>query len=199
LVFKDGHPHNLQEEHHSGKYCQALLRKSVDPFSDTTDHHLQPRQQVPQHMSLWSLFDTKLTKSTTFHPQTDNQIEVINRIIVHIMRMYNSKHLHTWDESLPYVQHNYNRALHSSSDHSPFQVELGFQPLGHIDVELTLATPQTDSSHVQSKTDKATKFIEQIHHIHQHVHEILQKANAKYKQRHDQHMVPHKIQVGDKV
>jgi hypothetical protein len=44
----------------------------------------------------------------TFHPQTDGQTEVVNRMIVHILRMYNSKHPHTWDESLPYVQHSYN-------------------------------------------------------------------------------------------
>jgi hypothetical protein len=69
---------------------------------------------------LWSLLDTKFTKSTTFHPQTDGQIEVINRMIVHILCMYNSKHLCTWDESLPYVQHSYNRALHISTDHNHF-------------------------------------------------------------------------------
>ena len=76
---------------------------------------------------------------------------------------------------------------------------LGFQPLGPIDVALPLETTQTDSSHVQSETDKATRFIERIQHIDQQVHEILQKANAKYKQHHDQHRVPHQFQDGDKV
>jgi hypothetical protein len=90
--------------------------------------------------SLWLLLDTKLTKSTSFHPQTDGQIEVINQMIVHILRMYNSKHPLAWDEILPYIQHNYNMALHSSIDHIPFQVGLGFQPLGSIDVALPLAT-----------------------------------------------------------
>jgi hypothetical protein len=69
--------------------------------------------------SLWSLLETKLTKSTAFHPQTDGQTKVVNRMIVHILCMYNSKHPRTWDESLPYVQHSYIRSLHSSTRHSP--------------------------------------------------------------------------------
>ena len=58
---------------------------------------------------------------------------------------------------------------------------------------------QEDSTHVQSEADKANKFIEHIQHIRQQVHDILDRANAKYKQRHDQHRVPHNFQVGDKV
>jgi hypothetical protein len=150
-------------------------------------------------LSLWSLLDTKLTKSTAFHPQTDGQTKVVNRMIVHILCMYNSKHPCTWDESLPYVQHSYNRALHSSTGHNPFQVGLGFQPLGPIDVALPLAVTSTDSSPTPTEADKATRFIEWIQHIRQQVQDILQKSNDKYKQRHDQHRVPHKFQVGDKV
>jgi hypothetical protein len=112
-------------------------------------------------LSLWSLLDTKLTKSMPFHPKTDGQTKVINQMIMHILCMYNSKNPHTWDESLPYVHHIYNRALHSSTNHSPFQVGLGFQPLGQIDVSLTLAVTSTDSSLAPTEADKATRFIEQ--------------------------------------
>jgi hypothetical protein len=66
-------------------------------------------------LSLWSQLDTKLTKSTFFHTQIDGQTEVVNRMIVHILCMYNSKNPRTWDESLPYVHHSYNQALHSST------------------------------------------------------------------------------------
>ena len=49
---------------------------------------------------------------------TNSAIEMLNFILVTLelefeLEMYNSKHPRTWDESLPYVQHNYNRALHS--------------------------------------------------------------------------------------
>jgi hypothetical protein len=111
--------------------------------------------------------DTKLTKSMAFHPQIDGQTEVINQMIVHILCMYISKHPHTWDENILYVQHSYNRALHSSTSHNPFQVGLGFQPLGPMDVSLPLAATLTPSSPTPAEADKATWFIERIQQIFQ--------------------------------
>jgi hypothetical protein len=102
-------------------------------------------------------------------------------MIVHILCMYNSKNPRTMHESLPYVQHSYNRALHSSTDHNPFQMWLGFEPLGPIDVALPLAVTSTESSPAPTEADKATQFIEWIHHILQQVQDILQKSNDKYK------------------
>jgi hypothetical protein len=78
-------------------------------------------------------------------------------------------------------------------------VGLEFQPLGPTDVSLPLAVTWTDSSPTLIEADKATQFIEWIQHICQQVHDILHKSNEKYKQCHDQHRVPHKFQVGDKV
>ena len=76
---------------------------------------------------------------------------------------------------------------------------LGFQPLCPIDVAIAFAAAQADSTHVQSEVEKTSSFIERIQHIHQQVHDILDRSNSKYKQRHDQHRVPHNFQVGDKV
>ena len=139
------------------------------------------------------MLDTKFTKSTAFHPKIDGQTKVFNTMIVHILCMYNSKNPRTWDESLPYIHHRYNRALHSSTGHNPFQVGLGFQPLCPINVAIPIGATQGDSTHVQSEADKANSFIENIQHIFQQVHDILDKTNAKYKQQHDQHWVPHKF------
>jgi hypothetical protein len=127
------------------------------------------------------MLDTKLTKSTSFHPQTGGQTEVVNKMIVDIFHMYNSNHPHTWDESLPYVQHSYNRALHSSTDHNPVQVGLGFKTLYPIDIAIPFAATRVDLAHVQSEAAKENNFIERIQHIRKEVHDILDRANAKYK------------------
>ena len=88
----------------------------------------------------------------------------------------------------------YNTAitgLHSSTNHNPFQVGLGFQPLRPIDVAMPFAATQVDSAHIQSKVSKENNFNKCIQHIRQQVHDILDRSNAKYKQRHDQHQVQH--------
>ena len=113
------------------------------------------------------MLDTKITMSTAFHPQTDGQTEVVNKMIVHILRMYNSKHPPTWDESLPYVQHSYNRALHSSTGHNPFQVGLGIQPLCPIGVAIPFVSTQEYLDHDESEVDKENNFIQYIQHIHE--------------------------------
>jgi hypothetical protein len=82
------------------------------------------------------------------HSRIYPRTEVVNRMIVHILHMYNSNNPRTWDESLPYVQHSYKWALHTSIDHIPFQVGLGFQPLCTIDVAIPFAATRDDSAHV---------------------------------------------------
>ena len=51
--------------------------------------------------TFWSMLDTNLINSTTFHPQTDGQTKVFNRMSVQILHMYKSKYPCTWYESLP--------------------------------------------------------------------------------------------------
>jgi hypothetical protein len=68
-----------------------------------------------------------------------------------------------------------------------------------MDVALPLVTTLAKSSPAPPEAEKGTQFIERIQHIFQQVQDILQNSNSKYKQCHDQHRVPHKFQVGDKV
>ena len=72
--------------------------------------------------------DTRLSLSTAFHLQADGQIEVVNRLVIQLLRMYNHKHRRTWDDNLPYIQHSYNRAQHKSTGKIPFEICCGFQP-----------------------------------------------------------------------
>ena len=70
----------------------------------------------------------QIEEDNAFHPQTDRQTEVVNRTMVLLLRGYCKKHPKLWDEQIPYVQHAYNRALHSSTQISPFETCFGYLP-----------------------------------------------------------------------
>ena len=139
--------------------------------------------------------DTKLKKSTAFHPQTDGQTEVVNRTVVQLLRGYSKKHPKLWDEHLYYVQHAYNRALHSSTLKSPFETCYGYLPNSPLDIYYGHETVVNGAS----DSDKAKRFVQRIQLVHQYVREQLEKSQDKYKVRHDKHRTNHKFKVGDSV
>jgi len=78
---------------------------------------------------------------------------------VHALRIYNSSHPKTWDESLPYIHHSYNRAMHCSIGVSPFEVCMGFLPRSPIDLQLTILTSTGSTSE---------------HHVHENDKQIIE-------------------------
>jgi hypothetical protein len=66
--------------------------------------------------------------STTCHPQTDGQTEVVNRILSTILWAVLKSNLKLWEECLPHIEFAYNRSVHSTTKLSPFQVVYGFNP-----------------------------------------------------------------------
>jgi hypothetical protein len=78
--------------------------------------------------------DTKLKRSTDFHPQTNEQTKVVNKTVVLLLRGYCNKHPKLWDEHITYVQHAYNQALHSSTQSSHFVTCFGCLPKFPLDL-----------------------------------------------------------------
>ena len=76
--------------------------------------------------TLWAKLGTKLLFSTTCHPQTDGQTEVVNRTLSALLRALISRNLRTWEECLPHVEFAYNRSLHSATKYTPFEIVYGF-------------------------------------------------------------------------
>jgi len=52
--------------------------------------------------------ETKLLFSTTYHPQTDGQIERVNQILENILRMHVMHQPKKWEYYLPLVEFSYN-------------------------------------------------------------------------------------------
>jgi hypothetical protein len=65
--------------------------------------------------TLWVKLGAKLLFSTTCHPQTDGQTEVVNRALSQLLRAMIKKNLREWENCLLHVEFAYNRAVHSTT------------------------------------------------------------------------------------
>jgi hypothetical protein len=78
--------------------------------------------------------DTKLKRSTAFHPKIDGQTKVVSKTIgVAFERLY-LKASKAWDENLIHIQYSYNMAIHTSTSKSPFETCFGYLPPPSLDI-----------------------------------------------------------------
>ena len=78
--------------------------------------------------ALFNLLGVKLAMSTSFHPQTDGQTEIMNRLLEQTLRFYVGYKQDDWDEHLAAVQFAVNNAVQASTGHSPFFLNYGRHP-----------------------------------------------------------------------
>lgn len=65
--------------------------------------------------TLWKMLGTKLQFSTAFHPQIDDQTEVVNRSLGDLLRCCVGERTKTWDQILPMVEFAYNSSVNRST------------------------------------------------------------------------------------
>ena len=69
-----------------------------------------------------------------YHPQTDGQTEVMNRMLFTLLCVLIKKNIKEWEEFLPIAEYAYNRARHSTTGKSPFEVVYDFNPFSPLDI-----------------------------------------------------------------
>jgi hypothetical protein len=80
----------------------------------------------------WTLFrlqGTKLCMSSSYHPQTDGQTEVINRVLEQYLRCFPGDQPRKWIDWIPWAEFSYNTSVHSVTKMTPFKVVYGVPPL----------------------------------------------------------------------
>jgi hypothetical protein len=111
--------------------------------------------------------------STTCHPQTDGQTEVINHTLSTMLQAVLKTNLMLWEECLPYIEFAYNRSIHSMMKVSPFQVVYGFNPRAPIDL---LPLPPSETTCFDAS--QRSEFILKMHEI---TKLNIEKMNEKYR------------------
>ncbi|KAK1561352.1 hypothetical protein QYE76_018192 [Lolium multiflorum] len=133
--------------------------------------------------SLMAKFGVKLLFSSSSHPQTDGQTEVVNRSLSTLLRTLVKKNLKSWEDCIPHAEFAYNRAKHSTTLRSPFMVVYGFEPPTALDI-LPLPLHQRTNMDFDKRTTAMKKLHEETRAtIQDHVLRQANRLNAKKKER----------------
>jgi hypothetical protein len=95
---------------------------------------------------LFKLFDVQLRFSTAFHPRTDGQSEVVNKVIAMYLRCATGDRPRAWVDWLSWVEYCYNTSYHTALHATPFEVVYGRPPL-----PLLTHAPGTEASEEASQ------------------------------------------------
>ena len=72
---------------------------------------------------LYRLLGIKAATSTTYHPQTDGQMERVNQELEQYLRLFVGERQDDWYTLLPLAEFSYNNHVHSSTQQTPFLLD----------------------------------------------------------------------------
>lgn len=129
--------------------------------------------------------------SSAYHPQTDGQTEVTNRVLGDLLRSLVGDHIRSWDNILCQTEFAHNHAVNRSTGFSPFRVIYGLSPRTPLDLGIA---PDRTRFH-----GRACDIVDEFVDLHKQVRHNLEQAPTKYKATVDLHRRELQFKVGDKV
>lgn len=137
---------------------------------------------------LFRLQGTQLFTSSAYHPQSDGQIEVVNRCLKDYLRCFSADNPRTWNRFLALAEWNYNTSKHSAIGMTLFEAIYGRSPpslADYIGESTTIASLEELLGH-------RTQLLSQLR-------ANMQRAQLRMKNQVDQRRMERSYHEGDWV
>ncbi|KAM2724191.1 hypothetical protein EV1_027047 [Malus domestica] len=144
-----------------------------------------------------SKFNINLCFASPAHPQSNGQVEAINKIIKRTLKTSLDKAKGCWPEFVPQVLWSYRTSYRTSTGETPFSLAFGTEAV--VPVELEQATFRVQN-YIQSENDKQLTLNLDLVEEHRNQAHL---RNVAYKQRisnyYDSRVKPRSFKIGDWV
>jgi hypothetical protein len=134
-----GHPYTVASV--ARAFFDGIVRPHKFPSSIVSDR--DPVFTGHVWCDLFGMVGVKLRMSTAFHPQTNGQSEVVNKVIPMYLRCVAGDRPRSWVDWLSWVEYCYNTSFHTALRATPFEVVYG-RPPPHI-LPYTTGTAKTEA------------------------------------------------------
>ena len=118
--------------------------------------------------------------TSTYHPQTNGQVERYNRTILAMLRNYVNEHQDDWDEYVTALTYAYNTSVHRSTGTTPFDLVLSHPP-ARFTLHYDIGEPRYDPNSKKSRED----YIRRLEIAILKARDRLKKTQLSYKQDFD--------------
>ena len=136
------------------------------------------------------------TRTTSYRPASNGQIERYNRTILQMIRSYLEQGHSTWDEELPLLT-SAIRAIHNKQvGYSANMMMLGRET--NLPIEVMLGTAEANATS-QKPANYVEKLGSTLNRVHTFARENLKAFQLRQKKDYDTKLVENKFQVGDLV
>uniref|UniRef100_A0A2N9IF31 Integrase catalytic domain-containing protein n=1 Tax=Fagus sylvatica TaxID=28930 RepID=A0A2N9IF31_FAGSY len=137
---------------------------------------------------LFKIQEVELAMSSSYHPQTDGQTEVVNRSLEQYLRAFAGDKPSLWVHWLPMAEFWFNTNYHTSTKMTPFEALYGYEPPTVMDY-----IPGT------TKVAAVDDYLHQQQGIIGLLKENLLSAKSRMKSQADKHRLERSFQVGEWV
>src|SRR5256714_14646586 len=174
VVFVDRY--NKQAHFHPTHTTVTAPEVAKTFFEVIFNHHGLPKAIISDRdarftshfwKALFEQLGTRLSMSTTFHPQTNGQTERMNRTLEEMLRIHATYKQDQWDEYLPAAEFAYNNSKQASTGFTPFE----------LDTSRHLITPA--ASIVPTKVPAGNEYVEHWNFIMKATQKALEQAQAR--------------------
>uniref|UniRef100_A0A2N9EJL2 Integrase catalytic domain-containing protein n=1 Tax=Fagus sylvatica TaxID=28930 RepID=A0A2N9EJL2_FAGSY len=160
--------HGGDASHIADLYFREIVKLHGVPKTITSDRD----SKFISHFwhTLWRKLGTTLQFSSSYHPQTDGQTEVVNRRLGNLLRSFVGKNIWQWDLLLAQAEFAYNRSPSQTTGHSPFEAVYGLNPIGPLEL-----APLPVTKHFIGDAEEWAKEIKKLHEVLQRIGENAYK------------------------